>query len=45
VLRPKNPYVNQQMPFLIGSREWKEKWHVGLVESDESDEEVDEGEL
>jgi hypothetical protein len=43
VLRPKDPFV-QQMPFLIGSREWKEKWHVGLVESDlESDEEVDEG--
>lgn len=39
--RPKDPYQNKPLPYMIGSKEWKEKWHVGLLDSDEeaSDEE------
>lgn len=39
VLHPKDPYKSRPLPYLIGSKEWYEKWHIGLVESD-SDEEV-----
>lgn len=27
-------YDDRPLPFLIGSKEWHEKWHIGLVESD-----------
>lgn len=37
VLLPKDPYKDRLLPFLIGSKEWYEKWHVGLVESDTDD--------
>ena len=34
VYRPKDPYQNRPLPYLIGSKEWQEKWHIGLVESE-----------
>lgn len=40
-----NPYLNRPLPYLIGSKQWNDKWHIGLVESDEevlSDEEAEE---
>lgn len=39
VFRPKNPYKHRPLPYLIGSKEWHEKWHIGLIEedSDQSD--------
>lgn len=43
--RPRNPYLNRHLPHLIGSKQWNDKWHIGLIESDEevlSDEEVEE---
>lgn len=41
--RPKDPYLDRATPFVIGSKEWKEKWHIGLVESeDESEEDIPE---
>ncbi|XP_037044014.1 WASH complex subunit 2 isoform X2 [Bradysia coprophila] len=48
VCRPKNPYLNRPLPHLIGSKQWNDKWHVGLIESDEevlSDEEPEEPEF
>lgn len=41
VYRPKDPYKHRPLPYLIGSKEWHEKWHIGLVEeeSEESDNE------
>ena len=37
VLRPIQnfPYINRPLPHIIGSREWHEKWHAGLLESDD----------
>lgn len=38
--RPRDPYISHAVPHIIGTQEWKEKWHLGLVESDlETDEE------
>lgn len=38
VFRPKDAKYDLPFPLLIGSKEWKEKWHIGLLESDiESD--------
>lgn len=39
IFRPKNPYKHRPLPYLIGSKGWHEKWHIGLVEedSDQSD--------
>lgn len=48
VCRPKDPYQNRPLPHLIGSKQWNDKWHVGLIESDEevlSDEEPEEPEF
>ncbi|KAJ6641565.1 WASH complex subunit 2 [Pseudolycoriella hygida] len=45
VCRPKNPYLDRPLPYLIGSKQWNDKWHIGLIESDEevmSDEEKEE---
>ncbi|XP_059620286.1 WASH complex subunit 2-like [Phlebotomus argentipes] len=39
--RPKDPYAHRPLPYVIGSKEFKEKWHVGLVDS-ESDQEHEE---
>lgn len=41
IFQPKNPYEHRPLPYLIGSKEWHEKWHIGLVdeESDDSDNE------
>ncbi|XP_031616468.1 WASH complex subunit 2 [Contarinia nasturtii] len=41
VFRPKNLYEHRPLPYLIGSKEWHEKWHIGLIdeESDGSDNE------
>lgn len=33
VLRPKDPYLNRPLPYVIGTEEWHKKWHVGLLES------------
>lgn len=30
-------YQDRPLPYLIGSKEWHEKWHIGLVESDADD--------
>lgn len=39
VLRPKDPYLDRPLPFIIGTEEWHKKWHVGLQDtsSDEGD--------
>lgn len=39
IFRPKNPYKHRPLPYLIGSKEWHAKWHIGLTEedSDQSD--------
>lgn len=43
VFRPRDPYAHRPLPFLIGSKEFKEKWHVGLVDSEsDTDNEVEE---
>ncbi|XP_055543336.1 WASH complex subunit 2 [Wyeomyia smithii] len=34
----KYPYINRPLPYVIGSPEWKEKWHVGLIDSEEESE-------
>uniref|UniRef100_A0A1B0CYN3 FAM21/CAPZIP domain-containing protein n=1 Tax=Phlebotomus papatasi TaxID=29031 RepID=A0A1B0CYN3_PHLPP len=34
VFRPRDPFAHRPLPFLIGSKEFKEKWHVGLVDSE-----------
>ncbi|XP_065090273.1 WASH complex subunit 2 [Ochlerotatus camptorhynchus] len=31
----KYPYINRPLPYIIGSQEWREKWHAGLIDSDE----------
>ncbi|KAB0791810.1 hypothetical protein PPYR_03610 [Photinus pyralis] len=44
VLKPKDPYVDRPLPFVIGTDEWYKKWHVGLLDSssESEDEEVSE---
>lgn len=37
IFRPKDPYRNRPLPYLIGSKDWQEKWHIGLVDSDADD--------
>lgn len=37
VVIPKDLYKNRPLPFLIGSKEWYVKWHIGLAESDTDD--------
>lgn len=37
IFRPKNPYQNRPLPHLIGSKDWQEKWHIGLTDSDADD--------
>lgn len=37
MFRSKDPYQNRPLPFLIGSKEWKEKWHIGLIDSDDEE--------
>lgn len=37
IFRPKDPYRDRPLPYLIGSKDWQEKWHIGLVESDTED--------
>ncbi|XP_055379383.1 WASH complex subunit 2 [Condylostylus longicornis] len=34
IYRPKNLYA-KRLPALIGSEEWNEKWHIGLLDSDD----------
>lgn len=34
IFRPKDPYCNRPLPHLIGSKDWQEKWHIGLIDSD-----------
>uniref|UniRef100_A0A182P0G9 CAP-ZIP_m domain-containing protein n=1 Tax=Anopheles epiroticus TaxID=199890 RepID=A0A182P0G9_9DIPT len=32
---PKYPFIERPLPHVIGSKEWQNKWHVGLIDSDE----------
>lgn len=34
IFRPKNLYEHRPLPHLIGSKDWHEKWHIGLVDED-----------
>lgn len=34
IFRPKNLYEHRPLPYLIGSKDWHEKWHIGLVDED-----------
>ncbi|KAK4885466.1 hypothetical protein RN001_001737 [Aquatica leii] len=40
VLKPKDPYGDRPLPYVIGTDEWYKKWHVGLIDSS-SDSEAD----
>ncbi|XP_062546243.1 WASH complex subunit 2 [Armigeres subalbatus] len=31
----KYPYISRPLPHIIGSQEWREKWHAGLIDSEE----------
>ncbi|KXJ82349.1 hypothetical protein RP20_CCG014403 [Aedes albopictus] len=31
----KYPYIGRPLPYIIGSQEWREKWHAGLIDSEE----------
>lgn len=44
VLRPKDPYIDRPLPYVIGTDEWNKKLHVGLVDSssESEDEQVSE---
>lgn len=33
VLRPKDPYIDRPLPYVIGTEDWHKKWHVGLLDS------------
>lgn len=41
IFQAKDLYAHRKLPYLIGSKEWHEKWHIGLndEESEESDNE------
>lgn len=41
--RPINPYEHKRRPYIIGTKEWLEKYHIGL-QSSEDDEQEDEEE-
>ncbi|XP_058451410.1 WASH complex subunit 2 [Malaya genurostris] len=34
----KYPYIRRPLPHIIGSQEWREKWHAGLIDSEEESE-------
>ncbi|XP_055596431.1 WASH complex subunit 2 [Uranotaenia lowii] len=34
----KYPYIHRPLPHLIGSAEWRDNWHVGLIDSEEESE-------
>ncbi|XP_058815524.1 WASH complex subunit 2 [Topomyia yanbarensis] len=34
----KYPYISRPLPHIIGSQEWREKWHAGLIDSEEESE-------
>lgn len=44
VYKLKDRYKHRPLPYIIGSKEWQEKWHIGLAEDDidESDNEEEE---
>lgn len=42
IFQPKDPYKDRPLPHLIGSKEWHEKWHIGLVQSDADDDSANE---
>lgn len=33
ILRPKDPYIERPLPYIIGTEEWYKKWHVGLEDT------------
>lgn len=33
---PKNLYKDRQLPYLIGSKEWQENRHIGLINADDT---------
>ncbi|KAK9876356.1 hypothetical protein WA026_012665 [Henosepilachna vigintioctopunctata] len=37
VYRRKDHYLHRPLPYVIGSEEWHKKWHVGLLESSDSE--------
>uniref|UniRef100_A0AAG5DY06 FAM21/CAPZIP domain-containing protein n=1 Tax=Anopheles atroparvus TaxID=41427 RepID=A0AAG5DY06_ANOAO len=32
---PRHPFIDRPLPHVIGSKEWQNKWHVGLIDSDD----------
>ncbi|KFB41638.1 AGAP007833-PA-like protein [Anopheles sinensis] len=32
---PRHPFIDRPLPHVIGTREWQNKWHVGLIDSDD----------
>lgn len=34
IFRPKSLYEHRPLPYLIGSKDWHEKWHIGLIDED-----------
>ncbi|CAH2236586.1 jg15343 [Pararge aegeria aegeria] len=36
IMKPKKVYAHRPLPYIIGTQEWKNKWHAGLVQ-EESD--------
>ncbi|XP_048521451.1 WASH complex subunit 2 isoform X2 [Dendroctonus ponderosae] len=45
VMQPKDLYADRPLPYLVGSKEWHQKWHVGLLPSDSESESEPEEEM
>lgn len=37
VYQLKDRYKDRPLPYLIGTKEWHEKWHIGLAEDENED--------
>ncbi|KAL5273135.1 FAM21A family protein [Megaselia abdita] len=44
IYRPRNVFNERALPYIFGSKEWTEHWHVGLCDSDDdfSEDEIEE---
>lgn len=44
IYRPRNLYHERPLPYIFGSKDWAEHWHVGLFDSDDnfSEDEIEE---
>lgn len=43
IYRPKNLYHERPLPYIVGSKDWAEHWHVGLCDDDNfSEDEIEE---